>query len=134
MLCTPLCTTSVDNAPGAQVDNPSRSSRETVAQWAARGRRTGVGGGWDWLGAVLGRPCRGWCAAPGTLTTMSSSLANLLAATEEHTRELPMPPIAFGAVAFLAFLALLGVLWAFRGTANKLAGPRPHQQHDGGAH
>ena len=59
---------------------------------------------------------------------MTSSLSHLyaahvFAATEEHANELPMSPIAFGALAMVAFLVLLGVLWAFRGTANKIAGP-----------
>ena len=63
---------------------------------------------------------------------MSSSLSNLFAATEEHTRELPMSPYAFGALAFLGFLVLLGVLWSFRGTASKLAGHHlPHHSEDG---
>ena len=63
---------------------------------------------------------------------MSSSLSNLFAATEEHTRELPMSPYAFGGLAFLGFLVLLGVLWSFRGTASKLAGQHlPHHSEDG---
>jgi hypothetical protein len=62
---------------------------------------------------------------------MTSSLANLFAAAEGQTRELPMPPQAFGALAFLGFLALLGVLWAFRNTAQKLAGPAHHGDHAG---
>jgi hypothetical protein len=53
---------------------------------------------------------------------MSSSLSNLLAATEEHTQELPMSPYAFGAIAMLGFLVLLGVLWFFRGAGQKTAG------------
>ena len=65
---------------------------------------------------------------------MSSSLSNLVAATEEHAHELPMPPEAFGALAIVSFLVLLGVLWAFRGTAQKLAGPHHPHQHDGDAH
>jgi hypothetical protein len=57
---------------------------------------------------------------------MTPSLSPLLAAAQETTRELPMPPIAFGALAMLGFLLLLGVLWAFRGTANKIAAGNPH--------
>ena len=60
---------------------------------------------------------------------MSSSLSNLFAATEEPLRDLPMSPYAFGALAFIGFLALLGVLWGFRGTAQKLAGPADHGEH-----
>ncbi len=52
---------------------------------------------------------------------MSSSLSNLYAVAEEQTRELPMPALAFGALAIVTFLALLGVLWAFRGTAQTIA-------------
>jgi hypothetical protein len=63
----------------------------------------------------------------GTLGPMSPSLSNLFAVAEEHTRELPMSPYAFGAIAFCSFLALLGILWGFRGTAQKLAaGHGPH--------
>ena len=48
---------------------------------------------------------------------MSSSLSPLFASAEEQLRELPMSPLAFGALAFVGFLALLGVLWFFRGVA-----------------
>jgi hypothetical protein len=66
---------------------------------------------------------------------MSSSLSNLFAVAEEQTRELPMSPYAFGALAFLSFLVLLGILWGFRGTAQKLAGPVHHGEHgDHAAH
>jgi hypothetical protein len=57
----------------------------------------------------------------GYAVAMSSSLPNLFAAAEEHTRELPMPPYAFGGLAMLGFLALLGILWSFRGTAQRTA-------------
>lgn len=80
----------------------------------------------------------------GTLRPMSLSLSpvslpNLVVVAEEHTRELPMSPYAFGVIAFVSFLALLAVLWAFRGTAQKHAlGHASHgsgQQHDShGAH
>jgi hypothetical protein len=56
-------------------------------------------------------------ASPGTLWPMSSSLSNLFAAAEEQTRELPMAPYAFGGLAMLGFLLLLGILWSFRGVA-----------------
>ena len=68
---------------------------------------------------------------------MSSSLSNLFAATEEPLRDLPMSPYAFGALAFLGFLTLLAVLWGFRSTAQKLAGPTHHGDHgaqQGGHH
>jgi hypothetical protein len=66
-----------------------------------------------------------------SVSLQSVSLSNLVVVAEEHTRELPMPPYAFGALAFVSFLALLGVLWGFRGTAQKLAvghGAHGHQQ------
>ena len=63
----------------------------------------------------------------GTLWCMSSSAFALVAAAEEHTRELPMSPYAFGAIAFTGFLLLLAVLWFFRGVATKIAaGGGPH--------
>ena len=68
----------------------------------------------------------------GTLWRMSLSLSNLVVVAEEHTRELPMSPYAFGALAFVSFLALLGVLWGFRGTAQKLAAG--HATHGSGQH
>jgi hypothetical protein len=51
----------------------------------------------------------------------SVSLSNLVVVAEEHTRELPMSPYAFGALAFVSFLLLLGILWGFRGTAQRIA-------------
>jgi len=69
----------------------------------------------------------------GTLWGMSSSAFALVAVTEEHTRELPMSPYAFGAIAFVAFMVALGVLWFFRGAAQKLATGHVHgtsAQHD----
>jgi hypothetical protein len=63
---------------------------------------------------------------------MSSSAFTLVAAAEEHTRELPMSPYAFGAIAMVAFLALLGVLWFFRGVAAKIA--TGHGTHGSAAH
>ena len=65
----------------------------------------------------------------GTLWRMSLSLSNLVVVAEEHTRELPMSPYAFGAIAFISFLVLLGILWGFRGTAQKLAAG--HTTHGG---
>ena len=69
-----------------------------------------------------------------SLSLPSVSLTSVVAAAQEHTRELPMSPYAFGAIAFVSFLALLGVLWAFRGTAQKHAvGHASHgtgHQHD----
>lgn len=58
---------------------------------------------------------------------MSSSVLTLVAVSEEHARELPMSPYAFGAISMVVFLALLAVLWFFRGVAQKIAaGHGPH--------
>ena len=70
----------------------------------------------------------------GTLGPMSLSLSNLVVAAEEHTRELPMSPYAFGAIAMVAFLALLGVLWFFRGVATKVATGGAHGTHAPAGH
>ena len=73
--------------------------------------------------------------AAGTLWCMSSSAFTLVAAAEEHTRELPLPPYAIGAIAFVVFLVLLAVLWFFRGVATKVAaggGPHGSQYHGEG--
>jgi hypothetical protein len=61
---------------------------------------------------------------------MSSSLVNLYAATEEQMHELPMSPYMFGALALVGFAALLGVLWMFRGTAQRMSGGRMHPRAD----
>ena len=42
---------------------------------------------------------------------------------EEPTRSLPMPPIAFGLIAFFCFLLGLGILWTFRNAAAKIPPP-----------
>jgi len=55
---------------------------------------------------------------------MSQRVNALVAATEEATRELPMPVIAYFIIAFLAFVVLLGITWSFRNTAAKVG-----QQH-----
>jgi len=46
-------------------------------------------------------------------------LTGLVSAEEQH-RSLPMPPLAYGIIAFAAFLLGLGVLWTFRNTAAKI--------------
>ena len=68
---------------------------------------------------------------------MSSSLSHVFTSTEEHLRELPMPPLAFGALAMVGFLALLGVLWIFRGVGAKVASGSAHghdTDHQGSHH
>lgn len=47
-------------------------------------------------------------------------VTGLISAEEQHN-SLPMPPIAFGIIAFCAFLLGLGVLWMFRNTAAKVS-------------
>ena len=46
-------------------------------------------------------------------------LTGLVSAEEQH-RSLPMPPLAYGIIAFAAFLLGLGVLWTFCNTAAKI--------------
>jgi hypothetical protein len=62
---------------------------------------------------------------------MSSSLPSLFVAAEEVHRELPMPAVAYGLIALASFAVLLGILWSFRGTAQKVAGGHAH---DGAGH
>jgi hypothetical protein len=61
---------------------------------------------------------------------MSSSLVNLFAAAEPHANELPMSPYLYGAIALVAFAALLAVLWMFRGTAGHMSGGPAHPRAD----
>ena len=42
---------------------------------------------------------------------------------------LPMPTLAYGAIALASFIALLGVLWSFRNTAAKYDKPDPGAHH-----
>lgn len=44
-------------------------------------------------------------------------------AAEEGHQALPMPPIAYGLLAVVFFLVLLGVLWTFRNTGLKHVPP-----------
>jgi hypothetical protein len=46
-------------------------------------------------------------------------VTGLISAEEQHS-SLPMPAIAYGVLAFAAFLIALGVLWTFRNTAAKV--------------
>jgi hypothetical protein len=48
-------------------------------------------------------------------------VTGLVSAEEQHN-SLPMPPIAYGIIAFCAFLLGLAVLWTFRNTAAKVSG------------
>jgi hypothetical protein len=53
-------------------------------------------------------------------------VTGLVSAEEQHN-SLPMPPIAYGVIAFVAFLLGLGVLWTFRNTAAKVP---PRDEHN----
>ena len=64
---------------------------------------------------------------------MSDRVLALAAETQEATRELPMPVIAYFLIAFSVFLVLLGITWSFRNTAYKVQAPRPARP-TGGAH
>ena len=55
---------------------------------------------------------------------MSQRVNALVAATEEATRELPMPVIAYFIIAFVSFIVLLGITWSFRNTAAKVGQTR----------
>jgi hypothetical protein len=58
-------------------------------------------------------------------------VTGLVGAEEQH-RSLPMPPIAYGVIAFVAFLIGLGVLWTFRNTAAKV--PNRGRSNDADIH
>ncbi|HEY8622126.1 MAG TPA: hypothetical protein VIM01_18880 [Dermatophilaceae bacterium] len=60
--------------------------------------------------------------------SFTPTVASLSTAGTEKLRELPMPPWAYGAIAFGCFVVLLGVLWSFRNTAAK------YDKRDPGAH
>ena len=55
-------------------------------------------------------------------------LVSGLVSAEESTSTLPMPPILYGVIAFVLFLAGLGALWTFRNTGAKV--PAPGQSND----
>jgi hypothetical protein len=64
--------------------------------------------------------------------SFTSSVATLATAATGKPRELPMPPWAFGVIAFACFLVLLGVLWSFRHTAAKYDRPARAGHRDSG--
>lgn len=69
---------------------------------------------------------------------MPAAALPLVVASEEVLRELPMPAEAYGFIALGFFGVLLGILWSFRNTAQKLRAPEGHGQHahgdSGGQH
>jgi hypothetical protein len=50
---------------------------------------------------------------------MIATSALLAAHAEEAKRHLPMPPVGFGILALLVFIALLGITFAFRSSGTK---------------
>jgi hypothetical protein len=67
------------------------------------------------------------------MSAMSASVLPVLATAEEHTRELPMSPTLYGVLFMAAFLLLLALVWAFRGTAYKVR-DRHSRPPAGGGH
>ena len=61
--------------------------------------------------------------------SFTSTAAALATAETLKLRELPMPALAYGAIALASFIALLGVLWFFRNTAAKYDKPDPGAHH-----
>jgi hypothetical protein len=61
--------------------------------------------------------------------SFTPTVASLSTAGTEKLRELPMPPWAYGAIAFGCFVVLLGVLWSFRNTAAKYDKRDPGANH-----
>ena len=55
--------------------------------------------------------------------SFTPTAATLATAGTAKLRELPMPPWAYGVLAFASLLLLLGVLWTFRNTAAKYDTP-----------
>lgn len=71
------------------------------------------------------------------MSTVSSFVASASLAAEsgETLRELPMPPAAFGIIAWVVMILLLGVVWMFRHAARAyLDGHAPTAQGHGDAH
>lgn len=58
---------------------------------------------------------------------MSTNVLRVMA--EEGHQALPMPPIAYGLIAFVLFLVGLGVLWSFRNTGMKYLPPDESAGH-----
>lgn len=50
---------------------------------------------------------------------MTSVLIAAAATTVEEGTTLPYSAVTFGVIALIAFVALLGLTWSFRGTSNK---------------
>lgn len=63
------------------------------------------------------------------MSTTALSALTAVFASAEGGRELPMPPIMFGLIAFGLLLLGLALTWAFRGTAQKWARDGDAQAH-----
>ncbi|GAB3598613.1 hypothetical protein GCM10027446_29290 [Angustibacter peucedani] len=50
---------------------------------------------------------------------MSQALVLAAGTAEEHGKHLPMAPEMFAVIAIVSFVALLGLVWTFRGASNK---------------
>ena len=59
-------------------------------------------------------------ALPAVVSGLPALWAGHPVMAEEPSRSLPMPTIAYGVLAFVAFLLGLGVLWTFRNTHAKV--------------
>ncbi len=57
-----------------------------------------------------------WRGPAGSLAAMTSAMLATAAEGAEAGVDLPLSPLAFGLLALLSFLALLGLLWSFRNT------------------
>ncbi|MGV1007466.1 MAG: hypothetical protein ACOYBY_02520 [Dermatophilaceae bacterium] len=53
-------------------------------------------------------------------SALAALVVPVLASEEETHRQLPMPAPLYGILFLLGFLLLLGLTWAFRGTAYKV--------------
>ena len=69
--------------------------------------------------------------AAGSMAPMLSTVASYAAEVHpEHHIELPFSHWGFGGIALALFMAMLGALWSFRGTAAKV----PHSVDGDGHH
>ncbi len=64
---------------------------------------------------------------------MTSRVLTLIAEPDVpalHENELPMAHLAYGVIAFIVFLVMLGVLWSFRNTSPKVSEQDGHGSAD----
>jgi hypothetical protein len=60
---------------------------------------------------------------------MSDRVLSLAVQAEEAARDLPIPKVAYFAIAFSLFVVALGVTWSFRNTAYKIQRPTHVDEH-----